>query len=212
MNPILEPVAQILKAARERKGLSQRSLATKAGVPQGHISKIENASVDLQTSSLIEIARALDLELLLIPRRLIPAVQALQRDNETPRSPSFEQVIQDNLTRILARIRKLEDQGIHAKALGSLATTLEDLRRLRFGALGAVQIQALLDKITTALKRATGRKGGDEPGLVSKEYLQQLDTLARELRSVRNALAHGIIDRPMVPVPAYQLDTEDGNG
>ncbi len=110
------------------------------------------------------------------------------------------------------RIRKLEDQGIHAKALGSLITTLEDLRRLRFGALGAVQIQTLLDKVTTVLKRATGRKGGTEPGPIPKEYLHELDTVARELRSVRNALAHGITDRPAAPVPAYQLDTEDGNG
>ena len=72
-------LAKALRSAREQKGLTQRSLAERTGLPQSHVSKIESASVDLQTSSLIELARALDLELVLVPRSLIPAIQALQR-------------------------------------------------------------------------------------------------------------------------------------
>ena len=79
MKPSLEPLTAILRAARETRGLTQRELGDRVGLPQSHVSKIENSAVDLQLSSLIEIARALDLELTLVPRTLLPAIRALQR-------------------------------------------------------------------------------------------------------------------------------------
>ena len=60
-----------LKAARLAKGLSQRALSEGAGVPQSHISKIERGGVDLRHSSLVEIARALDLEVTLVPAKAL---------------------------------------------------------------------------------------------------------------------------------------------
>jgi len=78
----IRPLTDALRAAREKKGQSQRALGSKIGVPQGRLSKIENAAVDLQTSNLLEIARALDLEVMLIPRPLVPAVTSLIRRTE----------------------------------------------------------------------------------------------------------------------------------
>jgi transcriptional regulator with XRE-family HTH domain len=72
-------LAHALKRARQDKGLSQRELGTRVGVPQSHISRTESGAVDLQTSSLIEYARALDFEVMLVPRVLVPAVEALSR-------------------------------------------------------------------------------------------------------------------------------------
>jgi len=76
-----------LKAARQAQGLTQRDLSARAGLPQSHISKIESGAVDVKLSSLVELARALDLELVLVPRRLMPAVEALRRtpDAGSPR-------------------------------------------------------------------------------------------------------------------------------
>jgi HTH-type transcriptional regulator / antitoxin HipB len=71
-------ITEQIKAARKKKGLSQKSLGIKVGIPQSHISKIEQGKVDLQTSSLIQLARVLDLELMLVPRQHITAVQALE--------------------------------------------------------------------------------------------------------------------------------------
>jgi len=79
----LEDIGNKLKAARTRKGLSQRALATKTGLLQAQISKIENGASDLRLSSLIALSRALDLELELIPRKALPAVEALVRDVES---------------------------------------------------------------------------------------------------------------------------------
>jgi HTH-type transcriptional regulator/antitoxin HipB len=89
MIPALGDIPAILKSARQAKRLSQRALAKKVGVPQSHISKIENGGVDLQTSSLIELARALDLEVQLVPRRLLPAVQAMQREASPEQVPAY---------------------------------------------------------------------------------------------------------------------------
>lgn len=76
---LLEKIAGRLKQAREEMGLSQRALANLTGVPQSHISKIESGAVDIRLSSLVEIARALELELELVPRPALPAVQAIIR-------------------------------------------------------------------------------------------------------------------------------------
>lgn len=75
--PSIQHFAAQLLAARKRKGISQRALGERIGFPQSHISKIENGAVDLTTSSLIEMARALELEIMLVPRQLVPAVDTL---------------------------------------------------------------------------------------------------------------------------------------
>lgn len=79
MTYTLQQVARALREARKSQGLSQRALSAKAGIPQSHISKIENGAVDLRISSLIELARILDLELELVPRNAVAGVRALAR-------------------------------------------------------------------------------------------------------------------------------------
>jgi transcriptional regulator with XRE-family HTH domain len=81
-------ITRALKAARRDKGLSQRDLSAKTGIPQSHISKIESGAVDLRLSSLIEFARMLDLEVTLVPRKLVPAVQSLIRSATGVSEPS----------------------------------------------------------------------------------------------------------------------------
>jgi len=70
-------IAQQLKKSRENMGLSQRKLSTRSGVPQSHISKIESGNVDLRLSSLVAISRVLELELTLIPRKYLSAVNSI---------------------------------------------------------------------------------------------------------------------------------------
>lgn len=87
MSYATEFIASNLRAARESKGLSQRELSGKSGVPQGHISKIENGAVDLRVSSLVALARVLDLELILVPRKAVPAVKSIVRRSSQSTSP-----------------------------------------------------------------------------------------------------------------------------
>jgi transcriptional regulator with XRE-family HTH domain len=85
----IQGIAKSIKVARNKKGLSQRALSAKTGVPQSHISKIENGMVDLQISSLIEISRALDLELVLVSTTLLPAVEALHSSMNSGQVPAY---------------------------------------------------------------------------------------------------------------------------
>ncbi len=66
-------IALRFKEERLRKKLSQAELAKLANVEQSQISRFENGS-DLTLSTLLDISRALDLELVLVPKRFIPAV------------------------------------------------------------------------------------------------------------------------------------------
>ena len=78
----IKHIGTALKAARLQNGLSQRALSVKTGIPQNHISKIENGEVNLQASTLIELSRTLHLELMLVPRTLVPTFQALLRGSK----------------------------------------------------------------------------------------------------------------------------------
>ncbi len=73
MSRILEE----LKRARYAKGLKQTALGKKLGLPQSHISKIEQGGTDPRLSTVTEMARLLDHELFLVPRQLMPAVRAI---------------------------------------------------------------------------------------------------------------------------------------
>jgi len=77
MNYATEDLLQTLREARARKGLSQRELAGLAGIQQSHISKIESGEVDPRISTLMELGRALSLELILVSRKALPAVRAV---------------------------------------------------------------------------------------------------------------------------------------
>ena len=78
-----------LKKARLKKALTQRALSKKTKISQNHISKIENGEVDLQASTLIEISRALNLELMLIPIHFIPIIQSLLSNEKKEQTPMY---------------------------------------------------------------------------------------------------------------------------
>lgn len=76
---IHQALFDVLRATRLERHLSQQELARKLGVRQRQISDLERATMDPRLSTIQNVARALDLELMLIPRHLIPAVEGLQR-------------------------------------------------------------------------------------------------------------------------------------
>jgi transcriptional regulator with XRE-family HTH domain len=109
----IEHIGPILKKARKEQGLSQRDLGTKSGMPQSHISKIESGLVDLQTSSLIELARILELELMLVPRAFIHTVQSFQERRTKTQEPRpkyrLEEEDDEDLTSDYWYISKLDN-------------------------------------------------------------------------------------------------------
>ena len=78
----MSALGDVVRQARQAKGWSQRELSARTHMPQAQISRIENADVDPQVSTLIELARALELELQLIPKSALTAVEATVRSTE----------------------------------------------------------------------------------------------------------------------------------
>jgi transcriptional regulator with XRE-family HTH domain len=80
LNRLPEELARELKEARQKRGWSQLELGRRVGLPQVHISAIETGKAVPRYDTLLDLVRVLDRDLVLVPRALVPAVQALIRD------------------------------------------------------------------------------------------------------------------------------------
>jgi len=79
-----ETLRAALKAARLERGWSQLEMGRRIGLPQAHVSGIETGKTIPRFDTLLELVRVLDFDLILVPRTLVPAVQALIRDGQRP--------------------------------------------------------------------------------------------------------------------------------
>lgn len=82
MHVAIQQLIEKIKKAREGKNLTQQQLAVSLGIPQGHLSRIENGAVNPRLSSFIEMARMLDLEVMLVPRQKILLVNTIIESSE----------------------------------------------------------------------------------------------------------------------------------
>lgn len=88
---LTEEFRRELVAARKSQGWSQGELGRRLGLPQAHISGIENGKVVPRFDTMLDLVRVLGLDLITVPRALVPAVQAIIRDYRSPeKSPSEE--------------------------------------------------------------------------------------------------------------------------
>jgi len=77
-------IRQQIRDARATRGWGQRELAAQIGLQQPHVSAIESGQVVPRFDTLLDLVRVLDLDLLLVPRALVPAVQSLIRTQQQP--------------------------------------------------------------------------------------------------------------------------------
>ena len=205
----IEDIAKTLKEARARKGLSQRELHARSGVHQYQISKIENGTVDLRLSSLIELARALDLDLKLIPRNAVPAVDSIVRSTvpKVAATPALKE-----LNRTLDAVKNLRAVYPDLSELTKLQSNLQAFKN--FQGIGK-ELEALreITRPVRELQKLTemSRKIGETSKLPAEQFQQALRQAANAALSLRNQLVHNIPEAPSPPRPAYSLD-EDDNG
>lgn len=122
-------LAQTLREARIARGLTQRELAERAGFGQNRLALIEAGQVDLRTSTLVQLARALDLELVLTPRRVLPAVQSLTGSPAGRSQESGRRSVRGTPVRVLRHIQQ------HIAALERAHLSSGELTKVK----GAVQ-------------------------------------------------------------------------
>lgn len=196
MDEIAE-ISKTLKAAREAKGLSQRALAKMAGMPQSHISKIENTGVDLRISSLTQIARALDLELTLVPRKTVPAVRSIIRSAEPVSSRKTAASLAKELGRLESFAHKIAQQRSSFKEAAQLQSRLHDLTRFDMPQSLLTSVEKLNKQLQQVYK---------EP-----DNLKQLVDSLDGVQALRNALAHSPSEQPrQISRSAYSLEDDDG--
>jgi transcriptional regulator with XRE-family HTH domain len=212
MNPLVEQGEQIATAfiaARLRAGLSQRALGAKVGLAQSHISKIERSAVDPQFSSLVEIARALGLDLMLVPRQLVPAVQALQR-GAMPDPRLIPSTIDYDLTRLARQARDAMKRFPELRVLSEIASAADDLRIARLDESSAAEARSSIDAAKALLHRLKDHSRDPpavDPTAVSGNEVQALTPIAHTMRNLRNTWIHRDTSAPQSA--AYRLDDSD---
>ena len=190
-------------------------------MPQSHISKIESGQVDVRASSLIEIARAVDLELKLVPRSLVPTIEALSRppiDDRAGITGAATTTIQE-AHRALKGIEK--DASRISRMLGAapeitrLAETARELNEMPITPSQAEQILQLTRSIAISKNVLKGLSAANhnvseihkraDVGKLLKEATQANNIF----RGFRNALAHGATSPKVGSIPAYRLTRGD---
>lgn len=200
MTYAIEHIARTLKGAREARGLSQRALSARAGMPQSHISKVEQGAVDLRVSTLVELARALDLELELVARKALPAVRAI-----VARSDESAPAAARSSRRALRALKQVQD--IAARAARVHPTVIE-LARIQQQARELRHFTIAGDRVGTLRDAAVAVKAYHE----NTAGLESLQDALAQLRDLRTALAHALpsgSDDAKTVRPAYSLDGDD---
>lgn len=190
-------IIETLRAARARKGLSQRALSQLVGMPQSHISKIEAGQVDLQLSSLTELTRVLELELRLVPRKAVPAVDSVVRTVAPLTNGETQSRITDDLRRLAERLPTF-DSGAATTRFDRLRDTIHFLQHVT---IPAAHLTVTRDTLEALLSLA------DTGALAEPSAERAVRKAADTLRLIRNRLAHPTAESS-APRPAYQLDEE----
>lgn len=193
MNPGLEHFSKHLREARDAKNLSQRDLSKLAGVPQSHISKIESNQVDLRLSSLIALANALDLEVALVPRKAMPAVQSISRQaaRATPSPPPA----------IIEEMRCLQDK-LRELQIDLPARPELDAARKAYAALKPLPLDSGALEQIRRINQTLGRKTERWAAII--EATQKMTMLRNRL--VHSASVHNVLSEAQ---PAYSLDEDE---
>jgi transcriptional regulator with XRE-family HTH domain len=76
------PFGAALAQARHEAGIGQGELARRLGMSAAHLSRIENGRTDPRASTLLDLARALRLEPILVPRAHVAMIRAILRGDE----------------------------------------------------------------------------------------------------------------------------------
>jgi len=208
INNAAQATGQQLAEARKRKGLSQRDLAARVGIQQAHLSKIELGKVDTRLSSLVEIARALDLDVQLVPRQAIAAVQGAVRAAQSEAVDTTESRALATLARYAADytqdVAGFGEAHPDREAAWRLNNTIADIRSrpLTPETMKALQPAIpLLEELSSSFK-------DDIPPSRFASLIRLAERSLRRARHLQLGAARAAPATP-APQPAYRLDDED---
>lgn len=187
-----EHIAQQLRAAREGQKVSQRELSARSGLTQSHISQIERGTLEPGLGSLVDVARALDLEIVLAPKKLLPAIRTILD------SSASNDVLTSDQRKLVARLERWSSEFRQGIGTNSDTFALRDsLTLLRHLPLTPDE----LDVLKGVAERIDDYQAETMPQQAMRE-------IARDIRQLRKAAVHRDRD-DAVPRSAYALDEEE---
>ena len=215
-------IIDALKSTRTTKGLSQRALSERTGVPQSHISKIESGGADIRLSSLTELARALDLDLRLVPLKAVPAVESVVRATvptvtATPAVKELNRALYAvrDLSAIYPGLSELKQLQANLHALRTLRDVNKELEALRDVGRRFRMLRQTYKNLAKAWQGSTTELEAihDTAGIPA-EHLEALRRVASTVQNLRDRLVHAQSEQLSLPQPAYRLDddSEDDDG
>lgn len=86
----LVEIGDLLRALRKGLDLTQEEVAEMAGISRPRYREIETGSSAARATTLVNIARAISLELIFVPQPMVPAVNALLQPHDSDEDlPAF---------------------------------------------------------------------------------------------------------------------------
>ena len=76
-DPLLRELGLRFRKARMAAGLSQEQIALRANISRPRYRDIETGAAAARATTLVNVARALGMEMMLIPPALVPAIQSM---------------------------------------------------------------------------------------------------------------------------------------
>lgn len=179
-----------LRQERERARMTQRGLSQRSGITQSHISQIESGKLEPGLSSFLALARSLDLEPVLVPRKLLPAVTGVLRAHG-PFDPSPDPDTRKAIDSALRAVERARTKSGDTDDLNRLTMSLITLRSSPLTPTDTERLQMALRLINTKRKSTPPSVWSDASDL---------------LWPIRNKFAHREAAQPR---PAYALDEDD---
>jgi transcriptional regulator with XRE-family HTH domain len=192
MNYKSEDLIQAMKDRRTAARVSQRALSGRSGLTQAHISQIETGSLEPGLSSFIDMARGLDLEVVLVPKKLLPAVRGILRQTpaEHPSPKAGEAALRE-----IARGERLVAKQKHLYGSSADLDRIADyLRFFRHVALRKPELETVSKAIKTLKHYQAGPQSKDT-----------VAAIAADLQQLRNRVAPS---PSKTPRSAYAIDDE----
>lgn len=181
------------REVREASGVSQRTLSERAGLTQGHISQIESGKMEPGLSSFIDMTRALHLELVLVPKKLVPAVLGLLKAQATPDIHIHAgQPSDKRFARAERLVKKMKQLYGSSADLDSVVDSLRFLRRVNL----TDQEMQLVRELIVRLERYQA----------SAQAAPIVRDIAQNMQRLRHTITHGGSTEPR---PVYSLDDGD---
>lgn len=85
----LRELGGLLRQTRLAVGLTQEQVADLAGISRPRYRDIETGVAAARATTLMNVSRALGLEMMLVPQAMVPAVLALMRPHDDDDVPAF---------------------------------------------------------------------------------------------------------------------------